>query len=199
MRIGRWVLGLMAVSALSACDPADSVQPDAPSWFRASLLGAVSDNYEGTGEFNAGSDPRTGEALVFTLSSQGLGSTSDQSFLLHRRGGGVPGKGVYALGQPQSSGSSPAGFTAYYVRRVGDRMEAFAAQSGQVEVTSAAPGRLEGTFRFTGLLYCSRAVVGSASEPPTCGSPGTADSKTSIEVSGAFVAVPASNTGSVAR
>jgi len=199
MRIGRWVLGLITLSSLSACDPADSVRPDDTSWFRASLQGAVAGDYEGTGEFHAGSDPRAGEPIVFTLSSQGLGARADQSFQLHRRGGGRPGKGTYALGELQSGGAAQ-GFTAYFTRRVGDRIEAFAARTGQVEITAASPARVEGTFRFTGQLYCSRVAVGSSSGLAACGSPsGFSANAPSIEVSGAFVALPASNTGTIAR
>lgn len=203
MRIGRWVLGLItlsSLSAVSACDPAGSVGPDAPSWFRASLQGAVAGDYEGTGEFHAGSDPRAGEPLVFTLSSRGLGARADQSFQLYRRGAGMPGRGTYSLSELQHGDARPQGFTAYFTRRVGDRIEAYAARTGQVEITAASAGRIEGTFRFTGSLYCSRAVVGSASDPVSCGSPGGfAPNAASIEVSGAFVALPVSNSGSIAR
>ncbi|HEV2735686.1 MAG TPA: hypothetical protein VGV85_12650 [Longimicrobiaceae bacterium] len=194
-------MGLVALSALAAaCDATDGVRPDQPSWFRASLQGAVAGDYEGSGEFLAGSDPRAGEPIVFTLNSVGLGTAANQSFQLHRRGEGVPGKGTYALGPLRTSDGRLQGFTAYYVRQVGNRMEAFTARSGQVEITAVSRDRVEGKFRFVGSLYCSRAVVGNASDPAACGSPNTIDPQAaSIEVSGMFAAIPAKNTASIAR
>lgn len=69
-------------------------------------------------------------------------------------------------------------------------MEAFAASSGELEITVSRPDRIGGQFRMSGFRFCLREQSGSrtgvACTVPVADDP----SAPKIEVSGSFVAVP---------
>lgn len=184
---GNRAIPLMIIPfLLAAC--ADPLGHAKASRFEATVEGAVRATYEGAGDFHAGSDPRVGEPMVFTLSSEGAEAGTSQSFILHRRGGGIPAVGSYVLGPLESVDGRPQGFTAYYSRRGDNRLEAYAARSGELEITVSSAERVEGRFRFTGSLYCSRALQGSERPVGSCDPGAISPDAPSVEVAGSFVA-----------
>jgi hypothetical protein len=162
-------------------------------WLRARVQGSVeAHHYEGSGYFLVNSDPRRGISVQFTLHSDGEGPYAGQWFLLYRAGKGRPAKGVYRLAPLDVQNGSPRGFTAYYsyVDEGKAYSYAYTALSGEVEVTESSGDRIEGVFRFRGVLYCSGATRG----PPQkwCVGPNTiTPGAPEIEVTGSFAAVPA--------
>lgn len=138
---------------LAACeDPGGDT-----SYLRASLSGAVVEEYRGNAEWHVGT-PGPGEQQ-FQITSLGLHSGSASEFALTRWDGGRMGEGRYPiglvdLGEYQAGGRRPKGITLQYFRRVGGRMEQFVADSGFVEVTHSTSERVQGTFSMTGFLYC---------------------------------------------
>jgi hypothetical protein len=184
MKTAKWSLGALFGAAIlvAGCDQ-QPTGANSQSWFMATVDGAVSASYTGTGDFHLGKD-HEGQA-AFSLSSEGTGDAAGQSFLLHRSGAGMPGKGTYALG-PQGSG-----FRAVYIRQVDGMMQAFAAQSGELAVAEANSDRVRGTFRLVGTQYCERAVRGSAAPSGPCNpTVAPAPGAPTVEITGSFTVAP---------
>ncbi len=178
--------------ALTSCDGASPTDQTDASWLRASLSGAASPIYEGTGAFDTGSDPHRGVSIKWTLNSQGTGAANGRTLMLYRQGDGRPERGTYTLRLVDGSDGKARGFTAFYMQVRGDTAEAFAAQSGVLEIRRSTKDRVEGTFRFTGVRYSARAVNGRPGGDVT-GTPSNPTGPT-IEVSGEFSASRADRT-----
>ena len=166
----------VVLTILAGCER-EPVGPIDSGQVVASLQGSEASSYEGSGLFSAGRDPRTPSRPAFFF----LRSTSAdgrQGFRLQRPGGELPAAGRYPLG----SGSD---FTARYERLDGAVREGYSAREGEVEIVSATPDRIVGSFRFVAVRNCTgtfnamHCVLPSAAEGPT------------IEIAGSFEAVRA--------
>jgi hypothetical protein len=194
------IIRLAAVLLLVGCEsnPTGDVRP---SYFVATLDGALERHYEGTGEFHTGT-PGPGRKQ-FQITSRGQGASASQSFTLTRWDGGRPGRGTYPLTlvdasgdvRGASAGEQPRGMTVQFSTREGNQEERFVAESGELEITSSSEALVEGRFRFVGFRYCAREVVRSNPPIPPVGpctpllsSPIPDAPK--ITVSGSFVATP---------
>lgn len=171
---------------LAGCSPTDAAARG--SFLHATVQGSVREEYRGTGEFGMDNLPTT-----FVLTSAGRGEAAGRSFSLRRpQQAGHPEAGSYPLVLPHQVASGGEAFTAIYTRAVGPGHESFISRAGTVEITRASPRRVEGTFRFEGVLCTARTPerqIGAcdpARIPP--------DAPT-VEVSGTFSAVPGTNVG----
>ncbi|HEX8320818.1 hypothetical protein [Longimicrobium sp.] len=150
---------LVACLALLALPLAACEEPDGgPSYLRASLSGAVVEEYNGNAEWHVGT-PGPGQQQ-FQIVSVGLGTDSnDDQFALTRWDGGRLREGRHPvslvdLGDGQDYRFQPKGITIQYFRRVDGRMEQFVADSGFVEITRSTSNEVSGTFTITALRYC---------------------------------------------
>ena len=131
--------------------------------------------YEGSGRFSVGSHPRAPFRPTFFI-LRSAAADGSQGLILMRPGSEMPVTGRHVLG-PDTE------FSARYERRSGSVREGYTAREGELEIVSATPDRLEGTFRFTAVRNCTS--TGSATH---CILPTAADGPT-IDVAGSFVAV----------
>lgn len=185
MQVRSWMAITAVALACGACEGNGPAAGDDPSWLRATINGTVQANYEGTGDFHLGTNDRAGEAAGFSLYSSGTGAAIGQSFLLQRAGAEIPARGVYPLGLTD-------GFTARYIRQAAGSVQAFVAQSGEVEVLQSSPERIEGRFRLVGFRYCARDTGGSRAPEGPCTVPSaTIANAPTIEVTGSFTVSPA--------
>ncbi|GBD32533.1 hypothetical protein HRbin33_01503 [bacterium HR33] len=185
--LGTSTAGIMAMVLLVPACQAPTAGLDS-SWFRAQIRGAVQTEYEGTGWFNVGSDPRRGISVQFTLYSSGVGTYTGQRFQLYSPGKGRPGQGIYGLAPLEVKDGSLQGFTAYYHRVAGERSESYTAVSGRVNVAKSSGNRVEGDFDFTGVLYCWSNTSGTPEG--WCTSPNTiTPGAPQIQVTGSFSVV----------
>lgn len=149
---------LAVYAALLALPLAACEEPDGgPSYLRASLSGAVAEEYNGSAEWHVGS-PGPGQQM-FQMVSLGMGTESDDDqFALTRWDGGRLAEGRYPVALvdlgDQHDYRSIEGITLQYFRRANGRMEQFVADSGFVEVTRSNSSEVSGTFTITGFRYC---------------------------------------------
>lgn len=139
---------------LAAC--ADGTGAAGPSWFRASLSGEVTDQFEGTGDFSLQRDdddtPR-----YFRIYSSGLDPAVRETFHVRWPDDRLPQPGTYALVPHADQHGSSRGVTAVYLWNRGDnvstpaRGELYVAASGTVEITRSTDEEIEGTIRFSGV------------------------------------------------
>lgn len=178
-----WIGALLGATLLASGCEMRSTAADDPSWFTATVDGAISARYTGTGDFYAGRD-HEGRA-AFSLSSDGTGEAAGQSFLLHRSGAGIPARGTYSLGRRAGD------FRAVYLRQAEGMLQGFAAQSGELTVLEASSQRVRGTFRLVGTQYCERALQGSSAPRGTCDpAAAPAAGAPSVEIAGSFTVTP---------
>lgn len=150
------LLAVVAVfSLLAGCS---SLTGDDPSWIRAELTAARldgvagTDRYAGGGEFYEGPDEASGVRVRFDVSSAGA---DGQALLLHGRNYGRPPAGTYQLRNVDQGDPAASGYTIYYQRVNGDSVEYYAAERGELRVTSSSAERVQGEFSFTGYRYCA--------------------------------------------
>ena len=138
---------------LAACE-----ESGGPSYLRASLSGAVVDEYHGNAEWHVGT-PGPGQQQ-FQIVSLGLGTPgNDDQFALTRWDGGRLREGRYPvtlvdLGGRQDYRNQPKGITIQYFRRADGRMEQFVADGGFVEITRSNSREVSGRFTISGFRYC---------------------------------------------
>jgi hypothetical protein len=180
--------------ALSGCAK-DVTAPEA-SWLRASITGHAETRYEGTGRFDWGGDSRPGTSAVpshprsFVIVSKETGPAPDQHVLIWMHTKSMPSPGRYPIALPEYERDTWTSFAATYGREVGNTSEAFVAHSGELHITAATATRVEGTFRFRGLLHCLRTNTGTGPMYGTCRPAEVDPDAPAIEVSGSFVAAP---------
>lgn len=135
---------LPTIMAFAAC--ADPAAVEGPTWLVASILEADSTvQYSGTGNFG-----KTGD---FSMWSRGTGTSDGETVIFTRDGESRPGPGSYDFVQ---QGSPEAGFIGFYRRLRDDGVrDRFAVISGLLVITISSEERIDGTFRFTGELFCS--------------------------------------------
>jgi hypothetical protein len=179
-------LALLALPLAACEEPGGS-----PSYLRASLSGAVVEEYNGNAEWHVGT-PGPGQQQ-FQIVSLGLGTDSnDDQFALTRWDGGRLREGRHPvtlvdLGDGQDYRYQPKGITIQYFRRVGGRMEQFVADSGFVEVTRSNSREVSGTFTITGFRYCVMQER-TLDQAPDCYRPWqTVQGSPRITVTGTFV------------
>lgn len=147
--------------------------------------------YQGSGHFNQSPDPAAGQPIHFSVWSDGTGTSEGDNVSFYRPGAARPGKGWYQLSEPEVKDGKLFGFAAMYRRSVGGRREVYNTASGELQITHSSKERVAGTFRFTGVLYCSwrsntlEDMWGCATLNPYIVVPGAP----TIEVSGEFDAV----------
>jgi hypothetical protein len=167
--------GVLAIAfiALAACN-ADVTPPADGSYFRATIEGAVSTEFEGAGQFSISEGG-------FFLFSAGRGSSAHQTFQIHNRTGELPAAGTYTLAQ----GDGDLWATFLVSDNRGGTLEGYAAYEGVVEITELSESGVEGTFRMSGFRMIHRMAGGRVERTITR----TPDAPT-IEVSGTFSARP---------
>jgi hypothetical protein len=183
---------LAACLALFALPLAACEEPDGgPSYLRASLSGAVVQEYNGTAEWHVGG--RHGQER-FQMVSVGMARDSDDDqFALTRWDGGRPAEGRYPVtlvdvGDGTDPRFQPKGITIQYFRQVAGRFEAqFVADSGFVEVTRSTSNEVSGTFTITGFRYCMMDVRTRDQTPECSRAWQNVQGTPRITVSGTFV------------
>jgi hypothetical protein len=162
---------LAARLALLALPLAGCEEPDgSPSYLRASLSGAVVQDYNGTAEWHVGGRPQGQE--VFQMVSVGMATDSDDDqFALTRWDGGRMAEGRYPVTlvelDSQHSFHLYKGITIQYFRQANGREEQFVADNGFVEITRSTSDEVSGTFTITGFRYCMRDER-TRNEAPEC-------------------------------
>ena len=191
----REALRLLVLALLIAGCSGDPTESDA-GFLRANVSGAVDEVYEGTGEFHTGTPGP--DRQQFQISSYRGGGEAEPSFALTRWDGGRLAVGSYPLSLVDlvqtRDGPRPAGITFQYFRRVGEYDELFVAESGEVVITRSPPGRVEGTFSFSGMRYCRRQADRvyplEPPEGPCRLDTGPIPDAPRISVTGSFAAIP---------
>ncbi|HEY0025805.1 MAG TPA: hypothetical protein VGB24_23150 [Longimicrobium sp.] len=140
---------------LAACEEPDG----GPSYLRASLSGAVAEEYRGNAEWHVGG-PGPGQQS-FQMVSVGMATDSDaDQFAMTRWDGGRMTEGRYPVALvdlgDQHDYRFIKGLTIQYFRQVNGRMEQFVADSGFVEITRSDENEVSGTFTITAFRYCMR-------------------------------------------
>lgn len=185
MRIWFSALALSTAALVTACE-ADPTGSSNPSHFAATIEGSISASYEGTGHFSTTTQRRPAAPPVFFLHSRGAGEARNQGFEFSRRGAELPAVGTYTLGR--QSGDL-AEFNAAYSHQQGNVTYRYAAQSGELHITTSTPQRIAGTFRFSGVFA---GTCTSSRGSVTCTVNPTPDpDAAAVEVSGSFEVVPA--------
>ena len=146
------LLALLALP-LAACEEPDG----GPSYLRASLSGAVVEEYNGTAEWHVGS-PGPGQEM-FQMVSTGMATDSDDDqFALTRWDGGRLAEGRYPVTlvelDHQNRYDLHEGITIQYFRQANGRVEQYVADSGFVEITRSTSDEVSGTFTITAFRYC---------------------------------------------
>jgi hypothetical protein len=187
------LISIACLLLLAACK-GEGTGPAAPSWFRASLEGEVTRQFEGTGRFASEPD-RTdaGAPDYFQLSARGLDAGTDETFRLRWPSGARPGPGTYALVPHQDVHGSSAGVTGLYRWTRGDNVSApfggelYVAAGGTIQITRSTPDGVEGTIQFSGIQVTKMGVWTNERDDPRYAPDPSAPR---IEVSGSFRATP---------
>jgi hypothetical protein len=156
MRRFHTLLALPALLLAACGDPGSSA---GAGRFSASLSGAVTARYEGSGEFHTGT-PGPG-MQQFQITSLGGEAFAGQHFALTRWDGGRLRTGRHDIGLVDltaysRTGAQPRGISFQYFRTTGSVEELYVAESGAVEITSSSGDRVAGTFTVTAFRYCIR-------------------------------------------
>lgn len=173
----RLLLGSMAVTLL-ACD-ANPVGPEPLGEVTANVQGqAVPTSYAGTGEFQIGRHAIAhSRPVTLTVSSVDRRSQPVQSLTLSRTGSELPTVGRYPI-------AGAGGWIARYELLTSRTRESYLAHTGELEITSVAPDRIEGSFHFSARRNCAGtvAMMSCVTGPETPDAP-------EVQVSGSFTAV----------
>ena len=181
---------LLGLLLSGGCEEAEPLGGDGPSFLRADISGTVDLRYQGTGEFWMGGSREMGRPMTFGINSR-PDAGSSEAVSIWRLQEGRPAAGVYSLRLPDYGKDSWESFAAVYHHVTDGRAESFVARSGEVRVTASTADRVEGTFSFEGVRYCSRAVQGSERPTGSC-QPHLVDAGApTIRITGSFVTEPA--------
>ncbi|HEY7767532.1 hypothetical protein [Longimicrobium sp.] len=149
---------LAVYAALLALPLAACEEPDGgPSYLRASLSGAVAEEYNGSAEWHVGSPGP--DQQMFQMVSQGMATDSkDDQFALTWWDGGRMTEGRYPVALVDLGDHHDArfidGLTIQYFREVNGQREQFVADGGFVEITRSDENEVSGTFTITAFRYC---------------------------------------------
>jgi hypothetical protein len=149
---------ILCLLLLAGACRADGIGTRGPSWFRASVEGEVSRQFEGSGDFDSAPDRDGANApRYFMLFSRGSDPALGETFYLRWPVAGRPAPGRYALVPHTDQYGSATGVTGIYLWQQGDnvsapsRSELYVAVAGVVEITRSDDDQIEGTVRFSGL------------------------------------------------
>lgn len=161
-------------------------------WLRATIQEPTDTQFVGAGWFKEQDATRPTDPIRlpvrFTILARAPGDSIDQQLQIHRSGAGKFAEGTYPIRPLEDVDGVPYGLAAFYGRNLEGRSESFTAQSGQLTITKSSGSRVEGTFRFTGVMYC---VIFTDTEGSWCNGQNTIDpSAPRIEVTGSFSVVP---------
>jgi hypothetical protein len=180
---------VFAVSMLLAAGcTEDGTGPGGPSWFRATLDGAVTGQYEGRGEWGP-ERTEQGAPWYLTIASQEETDGVEQSFVLRWPGRGRPQAGTYSLVHFDDAAGSPHGPVALYRYQAGDNVsqvamvDTYVGLAGTVEITRSTDDVVEGTVQFSG-AQVYRSVGADVLRNDPRGQPDPAAPR--IQVSGSF-------------
>jgi hypothetical protein len=138
---------------LAACEEPDG----GPSYLRASLSGAVAEEYRGSAEWHVGS-PGAGKQLFQMISAGMATDSNDDQFALTWWDGGRMTEGRYPVALVDLGDHHDYrlinGLTIQYFRQVNGRAEQFVADSGFVEITRSDENEVSGTFTISAFRYC---------------------------------------------
>lgn len=147
---------IVALSTLLAAGcSGDGTGPGGASFFRASLDGEVTGQYEGGGEWGP-QRVEPGAPWYLTIASQEARDGREQRFVLRWPGRGRPPVGAYPLVRFADGSGSPQGAVALYGFQDGDNVsraatyETYVGLSGTVEITRSTDEVIEGTVQFSG-------------------------------------------------
>lgn len=148
---------LIALLVLAASCSRDGTGAAGPSWFRASVSGEVSSEYEGTGDFGFYREEDGGSRRYFKIASQGSRAEVDENFWLRWPSDQRPRSGTYELVPHANLHGSPRGVTGVYLWGRGDNVtapsenELYVATGGTIQITRSTEDEVEGTIRFSGV------------------------------------------------
>jgi hypothetical protein len=150
----RLLPALVGAALLSACDPS-STSPGEPSFFLASLDGAVEQTFQGTGDF-ADLREETDQPRRFVLFSRTtVPGRRDNIYLIWPQAG-RPRPGTYALVPHSTERGNSAGIVAMYLNAHGNNVdvqavdELYVALGGQVTITRSSADVVEGSVVIDG-------------------------------------------------
>lgn len=194
----RLLPALVSAALLSACDPS-STSPGEPSFFLASLDGAVEQTFQGTGDFaNLRDDidqPR--RFILFSQSTEP--GRRDNIYLIWPRAG-RPQPGTYTLVPHSTERGNPAGIVALYLNAHGNNVDAravdelYVALGGQVTITRSTADVVEGSVVIDG-AQVSRVVGIDIQRQDPRAHPDPAAPR--VQVNGSFRAVFFDESGAV--
>jgi hypothetical protein len=189
VKMNGYLMPIIVGLVVGGCDALGIGGSEDHGRLQASISGAVSVEYEGTGTFRQGDDPRIGVPSTMTIRSEGIGEYSGQRVIIYGFVG-IGDEGPFELGLLNYDEPDAGQFTAMYLRDLVDMYEAYVAESGHIEISESSQSRLAGTFSFVARRYCLTPKTNG--EPPvgSC-TPELVDADApSIAVSGTFETVP---------
>jgi len=142
---------------LLAASCRDGTGAAGPSWFRASVTGEISSDYEGTGDFDFNREEDRGPRRYFNIYSQGSRTDKEEFFWFRWPNDNRPRVGTYALVPHTDRHGSPHGVTGIYRWETGDNVtapaysELYVATGGSIQITRSTDEEIEGTIRFSGV------------------------------------------------
>lgn len=184
--------GLIAGAVALALACGEPAAPSGPSTFTADVSGAINEHLAGSATASSGADWPRQSVVQVTLPDGGTFSavvlTADggaSTISLGRSGTTLP-VGTYRVGRGGSlTPSMPAGafFAGYTVRRAGNTLQLFIADSGSVTIAQTGP-RVTGTFT----LYANTYDVIPMPTPALVGKPITPieSGRSPVTISGSF-------------
>ena len=178
---------LVVALSLNGCSGMGTT-PEGPSWFRASLEGEVTGNFDGTGSFSFERDYAE-TPYYFKVHARGTDPEVTERFYIRWPVTSRPRVGSYLLVPHEHGHGSTTGVTAHYSWSRGDNetspatIEVYVALGGVVEITHSSRDAVEGTIRFTGIQTTRYATSGVIRTDPAHQPDPTAPT---IEVTGTF-------------
>lgn len=159
------------------------------SWFRASMSGAVSRSYEGTGDFALYREESDDTRRFFKIHSEGADAEVAERFYLRWPNDRRPGVGTYSLVPHADRQGSPHGVTGVYSWSRGDNVttpassELYVATTGVIQITRSTADEIEGTISFSGIQVTKWGPIYPERDDPRYAPDPTAPT---IEVGGSF-------------
>lgn len=128
--------------------------------------------------------------MRFAITSEQVTRDQRKSLLIWRNMEGIPAPGTYSVRLPDEASDRWDYFAATYAREANGLHDAYVGRDGELTIKSAGPQRIEGVFRFTGVLYCVRTNEPPFHDPYPCRPSQVDPNAATIEVNGSFVVEP---------
>lgn len=143
---------------LLACDGEPGTEPEAEGWLSATVQGAETASYQGTGYFSV-SEPVSLSGLElsswFAVYSKGAANSAEAELSIQGPMDQPPSVGRHEIGR----GSDPSTvLRAFYKSVHGDSIMEYAIDGGVVDITESTDQVVAGTFQLSGIdgLLCER-------------------------------------------